>query len=251
MKIGFIFLLFSFGVHAQYSQRVERDRLLKDYEVKDVTAKELNDYPEIHLDDQSIIQSRNQATGIYEEPYYSLQDQSRLAIGYSLSQDYQNPMKAQSVYATYMNKIDNFYQDMWWALQFKRTQGEFNALHTDPDNGGRGTNQQGITLLGAGVAHNFWTLADIFESKRLFETVAVYFNYNFHVDSTDDQSYQGFGYTAEYSLVYRSSRRWFYGGKFSYNWAQVERPDEGDEDVIDRSLVFGWTTLGFELGFYF
>lgn len=236
---------------AQNIKEVERRRLIKDYKVQDVSAEELNNFPEIHLDEQSILERLDKRTGVYEDPYYTLQDEARLSLGYALSQDYQNPTKVQSVYGTYMNKMDDFYQDMWWAFQFKRTVASFNAIHTDPESGGRGTNQQGITLIGMGVAHNFWTLNDILKSNRFFETIAVYVNYNFHVDSTDDQSYQGFGYTADYSLVYRSTKRWFYGGKFSYNWAQVERPQENEEGTLERSLVFGWTTLAFELGFYF
>lgn len=236
---------------AQNVKEVERRRLIRDYKVQDVTAEEINNFPEIHLDEQSVLERIDKRTGVYEDPYYTLQDEARFSLGYALSQDYQNPTKVQSVYGSYMNKMDDFYQDMWWAIQFKRTVAQFNAIHDAPETGGRGTNQQGITMMGLGVAHNFWTLNDLFKSSRVFETVAVYLNYNFHVDSTDDQSYQGFGYTADYSLVYRSTKRWFYGGKFSYNWAQVERAAEEGESDSDTSLVFGWTTLAFELGFYF
>jgi hypothetical protein len=81
--------------------------------------------------------------------------------------------------------------------------------------------------------------------------VSVFGNYNFHADSTDSESYSGFGYTAEYSLSYRSSKRFFYGGKISYNWALVDRSQVDEEDLTERSLVFGWTTVGFEFGYFF
>lgn len=230
----------------------ERELLLSVPNPEDITAKELNNFPEIYLQRDTILEDRDSDSGIYEDPHYSLTDDSRFAVGLGFSQDYNNPTKVQSLYGSYMNRINDFYQEMWWALHFKRTQAHFNAISDDPETGGRGTNNQSFTIMGMGVAHNFYALADLVESNRIFETIAVYLNYNFHRDSTDEENYQGFGYTADYSLAYRTSKRFFIGGKFSYNWAQVARAAENDEEKLPaRSLVFGWTTMSFELGYYF
>ena len=253
MKISAIFLIFiSFSALAIDNERENQRRImLKADKVEDISAKDLNNFPEIYLKRDTIIQNRNDKTGIFTDPHYSLSDQSRFALGLGLSQDYQNPTKVQSIYAAYMNRIDDFYQELWWGFHFKRTQAHFNAISDDATTGGRGTNQQSLTIMGTGVGHSFVALADLFDTNKLFEVVSVYFNYNFHLDSTDDQRYQGFGYTADYSLSYRTSKKFFWGTKFSYNWAQVERPEENNESLLARSLVFGWTTISFELGFIF
>lgn len=235
--------------YADEERKGERERLLKADKAEDITAKDLNNFPEIYLERQKVIQNRNSRTGVYTEPHYTQGDQSRFSLGYSMSQDYRNLGKVQSIYGTYMNRLDDFYQEMWWALHVKRTQAQFNAIHDD--SGARDTNLQSLTTFGTGVGHSFNTFSEIFDTNRLYEAILVFFNYNFHLDSTDDERYQGFGYSAEYSLSYRSTKNFFYGGKFSYNWAQVERPAQGNESLSSRSFSFGWTSLGFEMGFYF
>lgn len=252
MKTYLLFLFFlivypSYGMDEYRAE--EKILLLRSPESQDISAQELNTFPEIHLQRQKIIENRNAQTGMYTDPHYTLADQSRLSVGYSLSQDYRNPGKVQAISGSYLSKMDDFYQELWWALQVKRTQAQFVAVHDESTT--KDTELQSFTTLGIGVAHSFNALSDLLESDRFFEALIVCFNYNFHLDSTDDERYRGYGYNAEYNLSYRTNESFFYGGSFSYNWAQVEKPAENDEPLLARSFSFGWTTLGVEIGFYF
>jgi len=105
--------------------------------------------------------------------------------------------------------------------------------------------------MGLGAGYRFRALSSQFFTDRFFENISVFGNYMFHSDGTNQEKYKGYGYTAEYGLNYRSSKKLFYGGKLSYNWAMVERAPIDDESLSARSLVFGWLTFGFELGYYF
>lgn len=235
---------------------VERDRevLLTPPNPEGVTSSQMNEYPEIYNFSDSTLQERDSDTGNYSDSYYTATDQSRFSASISLSQDYEDPSKVYTLDLIYLNKFDNDYEQLWWGIQLKRTTAKHSAIAEDSktaDSISRDQNLQLFSIIGAGVGHRFKTLAHVFNTDRLFETVNVYANYVFHQDNTDSVKYQGYGYTAEYGLHYRSSSSLFYGTKLSYNWAQVQRDAQDDEKLAQRSLVFGWLNLGFEIGYYF
>jgi hypothetical protein len=247
-------LLISNTLYAQTYKEREREVLLTPTEAKSLRSDQVNQHPEIYLHSDSILQERNVDTGMYSDSYYTANDQSRFSASVSFSQDYEDPSKVYTVDMIYLNKFNNDYEDMWWGLQLKRTTAKHNAIAEDTTatNGSlRAENQQFFTIVGAGLGHRFKTLSEVFDTDRVFETINVYMNYVFHLDNTDTKQYQGYGYTAEYGLHYRSNESLFYGTKLSYNWAQVERPAESDEKLLARSLVFGWLNIGFEIGYYF
>lgn len=237
-------------------KRHERDReiLLQGENLDNISAEKLNTYPEIYLFNESIIQEMDMEKGVIDDAFYTGTDNSRLSISMSFSQDYEDPGKVQTLDIIYQTRMKWNYKQYWWALQFKRTTAEYSAIADESTSNTtvpRQTDLQSFSFIGAGVGHRFRALAAQLESDRFFESINIYGNYVFHIDSTTKDRYQGYGYTAEYGFSYRSGRRLTYGTKLSYNWALVEREKENDESLQARSLVFGWLTLGFELGYYF
>jgi hypothetical protein len=253
-KIILPLILVSLSSFAQTYSAREREVLLTPKDSKILRSQEVNKLPEVYLFGDSILQERNEDTGMYSDTYYTANDQSRFSASIAFSQDYEDPSKVYTIDMIYLNKFDNDYEELWWGLQLKRTTAKHSAIAEDTTatNGLlRAENQQLFTIVGAGVGHRFKTFSEAFNTERVFETINVYMNYVFHLDNTDSEQYQGYGYTAEYGLHYRSNHSLFYGTKLSYNWAQVERSAQNDEKLIARSLVFGWLNVGFEIGYYF
>lgn len=252
MKYLLLFL-FSFDLLATQLQR-DRQNLITPKPPQSVSTSDVESFPEIYLHNNSVLQERNAETGLYSTAYFTAKDESKFSASYMFSQDYEDFTKVSSFDLNYQNKFDNDWEQMWWGILLKRTIAKNDAIAEDSiaKNGEpRSSNQQSFTTLGFGYGHRFKTLSSFLETQRVFETVSVYVNYVFHIDSTDSQRYQGFGYNADYGLHYRSSESLFYGLKMSYNWAQVERAAENNEKLSDRSIVFGWFQLGFEIGYYF
>ena len=254
-KAALLLSIITFNSFANELVEREREVLLTPKPAEDVTSSDANTFPEIYLNNESILQKRNLDTGRYSDPYFTAEDNYRLAIGYALSQDYEDFTKVSTMEMNLFSKLSSNYKDLWWNLQLKRVTAKHSAISEDStatNNTLRADNLQSFTIGGIGFGHRFKTLAKVFETDRLFETINVYANYIFHKDATDEEQYQGYGFTATYGLGYRSSNSFFYGLRFSYDWAFVERAAEDSEEKLeDRSLVFGWTAIGFETGYYF
>jgi hypothetical protein len=263
MKIAILLLALGISINSLADINQERDRelLLENRKNVEIHGSELSTYPEIYLQKDSVLKERINSTGLSSEPYYTRQDSTRLSFSFSFSVDYEDLTKIQSFDAVYSNQFDNSYKDLWWGVHFLRTSAQYDAIADErssdtgsPDsvaNTARRDNLQTLSIFGFGLSHRFKTFSEAWGTDRVFEFISVYANYIFHNDQTDDEKYSGIGYTADYSLTYRSSERIFYGGKISYNWALLDRPQVDEEDLIDRSLVFGWTSIGFEAGYIF
>lgn len=262
-KVFIAIILMTTQTFAAKVDPIEEDRnlFLNQDKSQILDDKDAYKFPEIYQQSEALIRDTDSRTNIKGEPYYTRLDSSRFALSYTFSQDYEDPGKVVMFDTTYLNQFDNSYQNMWWGIQFKRTSADYSAIADARVNStgssdsvadlSRGDNEQILNQFGAGVAHRFKILSQVYDTDRLFEMITVFFNYTIHQDSTDDEQYTGFGYNAEYLFAYRSSKRFYYGTKLTYNWAQVLRTQQDEEDVIDRSLVFGWTTVGFELGYFF
>jgi len=250
-----LFILQSCSLGGQSNAERDEELLLKQIPTNDFSTGELNSYPDVFLSEDSILQETDTSTGMVEDSYYTGNDSTRVSISLNYSQDYEDPTKVQMVDFQYLSRLDASYRQYWWGLQFKRTTAKYSAIaeESDSDNlaAERASNIHSFTIVGFGISHRFRALASQAFTDRFFENVSVYGNYMFHSDGTNDERYTGYGYTAEYGLNYRSSQRFFYGGKISYNWAMVERSAVDDESLSARSLVFGWLTFGLELGYYF
>ena len=257
-KLVLIFLFITLVSCAATSDQKKREReiLLQPDRLTELDTDDLNSYPEIYLKNESALQEIDSDLGVVQDAYFTGTDNTKLSFSLNFSQDFEDPSKVQTVDFIYNKRLRGNYQEFWWGVQFKRTVAKYNAIANEsgsnPGAVPRADSEQSFSIFGLGIGHRFRALGREFLSDRFFEMINVYGNYVFHLDNGEDEKYQGFGYTAEYSLQYRSSEQLFYGTKLSYNWALVERDDpEDDTSLAQNSLVFGWFTLGFELGYYF
>ncbi len=247
---------------ADDSEKRDRELLLSNPKDQNITAEQLNKYPEIYQFTDSVLSERSNETGMIGDAYYTREDNNRLSLSYSLSFDYEDFTKIQTADFVYLNQFDDSYQYLWWGVHAKATIAKYSAIADertstsgDPDsvaNTTRNDEIQNFNLFGVGLGHRFKVLSEAFGTQRMFEIISVFANYVIHLDNTDKQRYTGYGLTTEYSLSRRSRSGFFYGGKLSYNWALVEKPAVTEEQKLaDRSLVFGWTTFGLEIGYIF
>ncbi len=263
MKILLILLPFITASHVFAQEILEQDReeLLRRLINEKISREELNKYPEIYQFSDSVLSERSIETGIRSDAYYTRQDDRRFSLSYSFSYDYEDITKIQTFDLNYFNQFDNSYRQMWWGAQIKSTTAKYDAIADERTstsgnsnsvaNTTRNSELQSFTIMGLGLGHRFKILAEAFDTQRMFEFIAVYANYILHVDNTNSDTYSGYGYNAEYSINRRTNGGFFYGAKLSYNWALVEKAPVDDEKLNDRSLVFGWTSVGFELGYIF
>lgn len=153
--------------------------------------------------------------------------------------------------------------DGWLALQYKKVQASYDYISDpvessdiviDPNsdaNFDRDGKIQNISLIGIGYSHRFRFLQEWINSNKIFETTSVYFNYVTSNDETTKRDYTGYGLTADFGVHKRVSKSFFYGTKLSYNIASVTREQIGEESEAERSLVYGWLTIGLEIGYFF
>lgn len=259
IKFTLLFIIFTSSV---WAQQKDADRLLL-FQTPDpdkITTKKIKSNPDVYLEKESLIQDKNSTTGVFDEAYYTRRDKGRISLSYHTSHDYENFSKLSAIDAQVMMKATS-YTDRWWGVQIKRVTAQYNALadelqtstgHADADaNITRGDALQSMTIFGVGAGYRFKILADFFNSNRIFEQVMAYGNYIYHLDGKTSQKYRGFGATMEYGIHRRIGESLFAGVKLSYNLASLERTKKSDEDKIDRSLVFQWTSVGFEVGYYY
>lgn len=243
-----------------WAQTTDRMLLYQTPKPDKLSPKELKSNEEVYLEKESMIRDVNEETGIMTDYYYTRRDSGRLSIAYHTSHDYEKFSKLYSIDVQLMMKT-NSYKDTWYGLQLKRTVAQYNALadelETETGNANADANiqrrdaQQSMTIVGAGAGFRFNILSDFFDSNRVFEHLMAYGNYIFHLDGKTSEQYRGFGATMEYGLHRRVGESFFVGAKLSYNLASLERAKKDDEDKIDRSLVFRWTSIGIEFGYYY
>lgn len=256
MRLLFLLLSFIIVSSCASSSREARQReeLLENKQTENVTTSEINAYPEIYLANESALQELNTTQGIVEDAYFTGNDEARFALGYNFSLDFESLSKVQSFDFIYSSRISESYRMYWWSVHFQNIAAKYNAIANESESNPeptRADSDQSLTVFGLGIGHRFRALAGTM-SERYFETVNAFGNYVSHSDASTKDRYQGYGYSAEYTLHYRAGERLTYGVKFSYNWALVDREKENDDEKLAaRSLVFGWSTLGLELGYYF
>jgi len=252
-------LVFTFSYSAK-AEFIERERLLQQEDPASLTPQRLSNDSEVYLFSDSLLRDADEDLGILKDYYFTGNDKSRISFSVHLSSDYSDPGKVSTLQGQYLSKF-NDYKQLWWGLQIKRTSAKYSALadeiesttgHTDSDSLiTRGDETQSMTTLGIGIGQRFRMFGDFIESNKVFETAMIFVNAVSHLDSATSTTYQGYGFTAEYGVHYRSNESFFYGGKFAYNLASVVREAKSDEKQEDRSLVFGWPSLAFEFGYYY
>ena len=230
---------------------LERQRLFKTPDPASLGPGAINENKEVFLYNESLL---DEEKGGYSETFYTGTDRNRFSLGYHFSVNYQDFSELSSLEILFSRELKTF-TETWISLLLKRTVGKYEALAEEIESSNntviRNGTDQSFTTVGFGVGYRFKALARSLESSRFFETVDAYLTYNSHIDGADSEQYQGFGLQTDYGLHYRSAESFFYGGKLSYNISSLARSAKDDEKLDDRSLVFGWLSLGFEMGYYY
>lgn len=218
--------------------------------------------PEKYLHDESMIYNFNSNLGVRDQRKYTGADNNKLAIAGHLSSNYEHLDNLMGFEFNYFRKSSS-YDKIWWGAQFFSHTAKFDAItqnHSEgisSNPGSESANQRpnGIdnSVMGAGLgmSYRFKLLLDFWDTEDVFETVDVFANYIILNEKHIDQSYQGYGLTANYGIHKRSGTSFFYGGKLSYNLASVTREAISDEKKSERSLTLGWLSLALELGVFF
>lgn len=236
--------------------------------VLDLTEEELNPEteeilikkPEKYLQNESMIYDLNSNLGIQDQRKYTGTDQNRLSLSGHVSGDYEHFNDLLGLDAIYMRRSER-YDQIWWGVQVFRHKTYFDAITRNRSQTG-GANTEGsfrrpgdtdndLFAIGLGAAYRFKLLYNLFSSDDIFESVEVFVNSIQLDESFIKETYRGYGLTTNYSIHKRTDSSYFYGGKFSYNVASVTRSAIGSESKSDRSLSLGWTSLAFEIGFFF
>lgn len=234
----------------------------------DLTEEELNPEseeillkkPEKYQRHESMVYNFNTDLGIKDQRRYTGEDRNRFSLAGHISSDYEHPNRLFGGEVTYMRRTTR-YNQIWWGAQFFQHSTYFSSITQNVSSSGvlnsegsfkRGNYEKNMVRgLGLGVSYRFKLLLDFFPTEDVFENIDVFFNSIQLDESFIDKRYQGYGLSTNYGIHKRSGQSYFYGGKFSYNVANVTRAAIGSESKSDRSLSLGWLSFAFELGFFY
>lgn len=216
--------------------------------------------PEKYLRHESMIYDLNTNLGIKDQRRFTGGDRNRFSLAGHVSGDYEHLRDILGIEANYMRRSTRYHQ-MWYGAQIFRHKTYFDAISQNQtasaQTGSEGSFQRpgnvdnNVLGIGLGVGYRFKLLLDFYPTEDVFESVDVFVN-AIQLDETFiDETYKGYGLSANYGIHKRTSTSYFYGGKFSYNVASVTRSAIAGEKKPDRSLSLGWLSFAFELGFFY
>lgn len=234
---------------------------LSDEEKNPDTQEALIKKPEKYMRHESMIYDLNSDLGIKDQRRYTGADKNKFSLAGHLNGNYEQLTDILGLELNYMHRSER-YDRLWYGAQFFQHRTYFDAItqnstatSSDPNaeaNIRRPADSKASVLgLGLGVGYRFKLLLDFFQTEDVFESIEVFGNYITMDEKFIGESYAGYGLTTNYGIHKRSSTRYFYGGKLSYNLASVTREAIGNEGKSDRSFALGWLTFGFEMGFFF
>lgn len=253
-----IFLNFAIAQTKVDDNNYERERLFDRPNPKSLKSSDIKNYKEVFLHEDSLLMEETD-NGLFADDFYTANDNNHFFLSYQFSSDYDEMNKVTSLEMGYQYKLSGF-TDMWFTGILKRTIAQYDAIaeeldsSSDSDADGSVTRfdaQQSLTTIGFGIGYRFRALTDFTKNPRFFETAYAVMNYNAHLDNKTAIKYNGYGMNMDYGLHYRISNTFHYGMKLSYNVVTVTREPKDDEKKPDRSLVFGWTAIGFEIGYFY
>jgi hypothetical protein len=249
-----ILLLLPLNVYAQNIFDLTEDEINPDSE--EILIKK----PDKYLRHESMIYELNTNLGIKDQRRYTGTDRNRFSIAGHVSGNYEQISDILGGEITYMRRTTR-YNQIWWGAQFFQHNAYFDAISQNSRAGGNpnseasfirpGDTKNTVMGLGLGVGYRFKLLLEFFPTEDVFESVDVFINGIQLDESFIEQKYRGYGLTTNYSIHKRSSTSYFYGGKISYNVANVTREALGTETRSERSLSLGWPSFALELGFFF
>ncbi|MBA2404245.1 MAG: hypothetical protein H0V66_05700 [Bdellovibrionales bacterium] len=256
MKYLLLIILFSQNVFALDPLELSEEE--KNPDTQDVLIKQ----PEKYLRHDSMIYDLNTDLGIKDQRKYTGNDNHKFSVAGHIAADYEHLSDILGIEFSYMFRTKK-YNRIWYGLQFFQHRTYFDAITQNqaPEPGDNANDESqfqrpnnvknNVFAGGLGVGYRFKLLLEFFDTEDVFETIDVFANFLTLDETYIDRKYKGYGLTTNYSIHKRSSTRFFYGGKLSYNIATVTREAIGDESKSDRSFAIGWLSLALEMGFYF
>lgn len=218
--------------------------------------------PEKYLRDESMIYDLNTELGIKDQRKYTGTDRNKFAVAGHVSGNYEQLTDVLGFEVNYMHRTQK-YNQIWYGVQFFQLNTYFDTItQNQAAQSGDNANDESqfqrpnnvknkVFAGGLGVGYRFKLLMEFFPTDDVFENIDVYAIYVTLNETYIDRKYTGYGLTTNYSIHKRSSTKYFYGGKLSYNLATVTREAIGSESKGDRSFALGWLSLAFEMGFFF
>lgn len=232
---------------------------LKEDDLNPTAEEVLIKKPEKHLQHESMIYNLNTTLGINDQRQFTGADRNRLSMAGHVSGDYEHFNELLGGEATFMTRTER-YDRIWWGAQVFRHRAYFDNITQNPSSGGTNSDaanarpgdvKDTIFGYGPGMSYRFKFFLDFFETEDVFESVDIFVNMIELNETHIKEKYRGWGLTTNYGIHKRTSTSFFWGGKFSYNVANVTRPAIGDESKNERSLSLGWLSMALELGFFF
>lgn len=239
------------AARAAYENPSEAFDLLPE-EVEPTGEDVLNRRKEKFQRDEIMVYDGKEDLGFSDRRRWTGDDRNRLAAAFHVNGQYEYLAEAQALEVSWLRRTDNWHK-LWWGAMLKRTNGEFRTFADNNPNESKqvsGDADLSVTTFGAGVGYRLRLLTDFMNTENTMETVNVFATYN-TIDGGDaGNNYRGYGFTADYGLHRRTRTSFFWGGKFTYNLAWVER-SESNTPQEARSLSLGFYSFALEAGFYF
>ncbi|MDC1174537.1 hypothetical protein OAT67_04050 [Bacteriovoracaceae bacterium] len=205
------------------------------------------------LKSEANIRRRDLDTGIEMSDYNTSSDQNRASLLYHINHDASSITGVTTFEFNYAHRFEEY----WLELTAAKTTAKFNEItkrNTEYSIYGDELSEQSedLTTIGAGFGlRNNW-IQNLIPSPKIFSTTTAFLTYNQFKENFLSQSFSGPGLKADFGIHRRSSDSMHYGGKMSYNLAQVKRKASFDgETSSSRSLLLSWLSFAFDISFYF
>lgn len=217
--------------------------------VKTFTSKDLE-----KIDSQkrgTVLKRRDFNTGLFLEDYNTNTDRARVSFIYHFNKDIADPTSLQSMEFIYAFQQNNYWYEFFGQRISARLE-EFSEAGANSI----GTNEvqlkDSILSFGGSLAMRGQWIQDLVNSKKMFTTTSAGIGYYSFSETSQVQTYNGPGLKLDFGFHRRSTPKFHYGAKMTYQIATVKREVafEG-ETSSQRSLTLSWLTFGFDLSFYF
>lgn len=186
---------------------------------------------------------RNSKTGVLDTQYSTLKDSSRWTLAVHMNGDPMSPMDYMNFELIYSKKMEYCWLD-FFASSSSGTASTYTSMGSDT--------KESLISGGIGVSYRFRFLQNVIKSNRVFETTGASLAYYGFTENVTGQNYSGGGIKVDYGIHYRSSSKFHFGVRFTYNLGTVFRAElTPGESSSSRSLTLSWTSLAAEIGYYF
>ncbi len=251
--------LLVFGSLISFGQDPYQDAYAEVFKKQNFNQKEYSKNSEIIELSETTYFEKDTETGAGGEMISTLGDTNRFTFGYLVNLNYSKLTDATSFELTYQKKW-NSYNYIWWGLLFKQSSLNYGSIS---ENSNSGTNtdsesqfdkevsSQTLTSIGVGPGFRFNFLTHVFQNKRIFEHIGVYFTYNRNTDEVSTYDGSGLGLVMDYEVLRRFSRSFFVSFKVSHNITSIVRESTEPIDKVERSYSLSWSSMGVTLGTYF